>query len=198
MASADHGVAPALPVIVLGPGGASGSYLLRIRVAEPVEVVFGRFNQAQPVAIPSGDVIYVGSALGGRLGSRLMRHATRSDGSGQAIRPKLHAALRSCDIRARVPSGKRRHWHIDYLLDHPQASLAGVYAIRDPRRLESHLAAWLDVEPHTRPLAPGLGGTDTGATHLFQVYAPPAWWQTIRQRVADWLRSLRLRCGKQV
>ena len=48
----------------------------RVRLAAPRAVVFGRFRGGQPIAVPAGDIFYVGSALGG-LAARLLRHATR-------------------------------------------------------------------------------------------------------------------------
>ncbi len=140
------------------PGGV---YLLRIQVTEPLSVVFGRFRKGVVIPIPAGEYIYVGSALGG-LGRRLLRHATRSDGSAHPVRPALidHFGLTP-------PPAKRLRWHVDYLLEQPEASLTHVIAIHTARRIESSLAEWLMHHPDTWIPASGLGASDDkGHTHL--------------------------------
>ena len=170
-----------------------GVYVLHVRVAAPLSVVFGRFRGGQPVAVPAGDYLYVGSALGG-LAGRLLRHATRSavrsralqcdlgpeedraealdyePKAPHAIRDELAARLAAAGLAARPPAVKRLHWHIDYLLDEPDAALAGVWAWRTAAPLESALAAWLLTLPGVIPLAPSLGASDDrGRTHLLRV-----------------------------
>jgi Uri superfamily endonuclease len=78
------------PYITIG-GDAScrgGVYVLHVRVAAPLAVVFGRFQGGRPVPLPAGDYFYVGSALNG-LAARLLRHASRS----QVRSPALQRAL---------------------------------------------------------------------------------------------------------
>jgi len=170
-----------------------GVYVLWIHVAAPLSVVFGRFGGGQPIAVPAGDCLYVGSALGG-LAGRLLRHATRSSVRSRAlqrglspeeerakaldyepkaphaIRDALAARLAAAGLAARPPVVKRLHWHIDYLLDEPDAALAGVWAWRTAAPLEGALAAWLLTLPGIIPLAPGLGASDDrGRTHLLRV-----------------------------
>ena len=165
-----------------------GVYVLWLRVAAPLTVVFGRYRGGQPVAVPAGDYLYVGSALGG-LAPRLLRHAMRSSvcspalqrGLGQredraealdykpshAIRDKLAAQLAAVGLPARLPVAKRLRWHIDYLLDEPGAELAGVWAWRTAEPLESALAGWLAAQPGVVPLAAGLGASDDrGRSHI--------------------------------
>ncbi len=155
------------------PGGV---YVLRIRVAEPLALSFGRFRGGRPVAVAAGDYLYVGSALGrrgaGSPAGRLLRHTTRSgDRPPHALRAALLDALRAAGLAAPdllPPSGKRLHWHIDYLLDETAAELTGVSLIRTATRLESELAHRLAEQPGVAPLAAGLGAADlSGETHLF-------------------------------
>ena len=147
-----------------------GVYILWLHVAAPLAVVFGRFRGGQPIAVPAGDCLYVGSALNG-LGARLLRHATRrGDRPPQAIRDELAGRLVAAGLPARPPAAKRLHWHVDYLLDEPDVALAGVWAWRTAAPLESALAAWLAAQPGITPLAAGLGASDDrGRTHLLQV-----------------------------
>jgi len=53
----------------------------------------------------------------------------------------------------RLPTAKRLRWHIDYLLDEPDAELAGVWAWRTAEPLESRLAEWLAAQAGVVPLA---------------------------------------------
>ncbi len=147
-----------------------GVYILWLRVAAPLAVVFGRFQSGQPVAVPAGDGLYVGSALNG-LGARLLRHATRrGDRPPQAIREALAGQLTAAGLPARPPAAKRLRWHVDYLLDEPDVALVGVWAWRTAAPLEGALAAWLAAQPGIVPLAPGLGASDDrGRTHLLRV-----------------------------
>ena len=75
------------------PGGV---YVLRVAVMAPLSVVFGRFDGGRAVAVPAGDYLYVGSALGRRgataLAGRLMRHATRSQVRSPALQRAPQAA----------------------------------------------------------------------------------------------------------
>ena len=150
--------------------GYGGVYILWVRVAAPLGGVFGRFRGGQPIAVPVGDYLYVGSALG-RLAGRLLRHATRSDGRPPpASRDELVGRLAAAGLPARLPTDKRLRWHVDYLLDEPDAELVGVWAWRTNEPLESVLAEWLTSLPGVTPLAAGLGASDDrGRTHLLRV-----------------------------
>lgn len=171
-----------------------GVYVLHVRLAAPRAVVFGRFHGGQPISLPAGDYLYVGSALGGLVG-RLLRHATRSSvrspalqralgrqkerakaldyepkAPPHAIRDELAARLAAAGLPARLPAVKRLHWHIDYLLDEPDAELIGVWAWRTAEPLEHALADWLAAQPGVVPLAAGLGASDDpGRTHLLRL-----------------------------
>ncbi len=171
------------PITVSGDEGVGGAYLLRLRLSEPLAVAFGRFRQGEPLPLPPGEMIYVGSALRG-LAARLLRHATRTGGRPpQAIRDAMIAefpALGLANGRWRAPVGKKLHWHVDYLLDETAVTLTHVLLIRSPQRLEEPLARWLNAQPETLAIAPGLGASDAqGSTHLLAVNAPEAWWEAV-------------------
>ncbi|MBP7960641.1 MAG: GIY-YIG nuclease family protein [Caldilineaceae bacterium] len=158
------------------PGGV---YLLRIQIAEPLSVVFGRFRKGAVISLSAGEYVYVGSALVG-LGRRLLRHATRLDGSAHPVRPVLvdHFGLTP-------PSAKRLRWHVDYLLDRPEASLTHIVAIKTERPIESSIAGWLMAHPDTWIPATGLGASDDkGHTHLLGVAFGSSLWQELG--VGDW------------
>ena len=191
---------PVVPSVCYSPSAIGGDracrggvYGLHVRLAAPRAVVFGRFRGGQPIAVPAGDIFYVGSALGG-LAARLLRHATRSavrrearqralpadaerpkapdyePGTPHAIRDELAARLAAAGLPARLPAAKRLRWHIDYLLDEPDVALAGVWAWRTAAPLESVLANQLASQPGIVPVAAGLGASDDrGQTHLLRV-----------------------------
>ena len=112
---------PALGVVVIGaerPGeSVQGTYLLRVRVSEPIGIAFGRFKGGAPISVSAGDYVYVGSARAPRgaasLSHRLVRHATRSEGKPpHRIR---HALIGAYGVPA--PARKRLFWNVDYLLE---------------------------------------------------------------------------------
>ena len=143
------------------------------------------FKQGQEICLKSGIYLYAGSARAEQgassLGSRLLRHATRSGDMPQhAIRKRLHHALIDAGLPAKVPARKTPHWHIDYLLDLPQADLCGVIAVRSPQVDEVTLADALAAMPETSIPARGLGASDhPGGTHLFRVQARRTWWENL-------------------
>ncbi|NDJ84269.1 MAG: DUF123 domain-containing protein [Chloroflexi bacterium] len=156
---------------------ATGAYVLRILLRRPADIRFGRFNQGQPIFLTHGEYAYVGSAMGtkgaSQLGSRLLRHATRSeDHLPHPIRHHLEIAFRRPPPRQKTP-----FWHIDYLLDSPAAELTHVYAVHASLRLEVTIAALLQENPHTTVIVPGLGASDARQhTHLLRVAADERWW----------------------
>lgn len=81
---------------------AGGTYTLLVELAKPASVGVGALGA---VDFAAGWYAYVGSALGSGGFSRVRRHR------------ELAAGERGT-----------RHWHIDYLLGHPAASLDGVVA----------------------------------------------------------------------
>ncbi|MCB8984136.1 MAG: DUF123 domain-containing protein [Ardenticatenaceae bacterium] len=174
------------PITIIGCEGKGGVYLLRLRIAEPLAVAFGRFRQGQPQPLPAGEMVYVGSALGG-LAARLLHHATRTHGRPpQPIRTTMLAefpALGLAGANLRPPTGKKLHWHVDYLLDETAVTLTHVILLRTPARLEVPLGRWLGAQPETAVIAPGLGARDVrGSTHLLRIAAPESWWQALPAR----------------
>ncbi|MDS0292574.1 GIY-YIG nuclease family protein [Halogeometricum luteum] len=115
----------------VGAGDAPpGTYVLLFELSETSEIAVGALGAA---TFPAGAYAYVGSAFG-------------SNGLGRV------------DRHRRVAAGEHgvRHWHVDYLGGHPNASLAGVAAA--PRAdIECDLAAAFDAR--TSPLA-GFGASD--------------------------------------
>jgi Uri superfamily endonuclease len=107
----------------LGDDSQGGSYLLRIRVEEQLQLTFGRFQKGKPVAVPAGEYLYVGSALADRgatsLARRLVRHATRSGQRGShPIRDQMldrFAAIGLGRGGLRPRRGKKLFWHVDYI-----------------------------------------------------------------------------------
>ncbi len=168
-------------VVFLGDASVvSGTYLLRIEVAEGTAVRFGRFRGGEIIPIPAGTYLYAGSAMRG-LGGRLLRHASRTEPQNpHPIRPILAEVLRVASIIGRIPQQKRLHWHVDYLLEQPRAALTEVIVIRSRARLEEQVADWLMGLAETAVLAPGLGASDhRGHTHLLCVPSENGWWSSL-------------------
>lgn len=164
-----------------GNNSRAGSYLLLIEVRKAVELAFGRFMGGRPVTIVKGSYLYVGSALGtGRgafpLAGRLVRHASRSgDLAPHGIRNALMEFFRAggYDPGRRSPD-KKLHWHIDYLLDLPDAELSHIVMVLSPERLEQRLAELVASMDGVHPVADRLGAQDAkSGTHLFRIDTPP-------------------------
>ena len=172
-------------IITIGTAAPGGIYLLHIHMATDLQVRFGRFNGGKPVMLTAGEYGYLGSALARgqtqRLGQRVVRHATRTAGQpAHAIRPALLAHLEMWGLEAKrlLPKqAKKTFWHIDYLLDCPEAEIVAVYLIPTAEAIESVLAGFLEAQPETKIIARGLGASDdTGHTHLLRVDAAEDWW----------------------
>jgi Uri superfamily endonuclease len=164
-----------MSIVIRGDGGQSGVYLLAIRVAQDLDLSFGRFQGGRPIHVPAGLVIYAGSARGRggatALAGRLLRHATRS-GSRPAhgLRGELTARFTAAGLVNTTLSPKTLRWHIDYLLDEPAAELVGVFAIRTGDDLESVLVERLIARPDIISFPPGLGASDKhGYSHLMRL-----------------------------
>ena len=198
-----------------GAESQGGIYLLRLSVVESLRVQFGRFQQGQPIDVPPGDYLYVGSALGqkgsGSLARRLLRHASRSDvANPQPIRQQMLALFPQIGLGPtplRPPTGKKLRWHVDFLLDEAAVELRAIYFVRAEKRntelngggtelrgeraLETAVARYLLTLPPITPLVPGLGSTDDpGGTHLLRVTAVPAWWQTFPEQFTHFLQGI--------
>ncbi len=139
-----------------------GTYVLALWLDRPRRISVGRRGE---FAFPAGWVLYVGSALGpGGLAARLARH------------------------RRRFASGKRPHWHVDYVREHAVwggawarragGRLEGGGARRAGGRLECAWAAALGQRPGARIVVPGFGASDCRCPgHLVHLPALPdeAW-----------------------
>ncbi len=67
-------------------------------------------------------------------------------------------------IRRYISGGRKRHWHIDYLLD--VANLMAILLIPSETRIEEEVASLL--EKKFEPVVDGFGSSDTNSTtHLF-------------------------------
>ncbi len=105
-----------------------GTYTLLIRLASPAAIEIGALGIYD---LPAGWYAYTGSAFGAGGFSRIDRHRRIAAGEHEV-----------------------RHWHIDYLLGHPAASVADVerYPGAD---VECAVAAALPDSP-----VPGFGSSD--------------------------------------
>ena len=117
-----------------------GSYCLCINVSSDIEVSVGALGA---IKFPAGSYIYVGSALNS-LEPRLRRHMKTSTGQHKVT-----------------------HWHIDYLLRNPNASLKSIYVKRGDERLECRIADM--VAGYGEPV-PRFGCSDCKCqSHLYRV-----------------------------
>jgi Uri superfamily endonuclease len=182
-----------VPITVLGDDAQSGSYLLRMRIRQPITVIFGRFDGGKAHNFSRGEALYVGSAMNG-LAPRLIRHATRSGSKPpHPIRQHMLAYFPTVSLgkALRLPvAGKKLHWHVDHLLDQESVELHHTIIIRSRRRLEVSLAHFLAQEPATSILVKGLGASDApGSTHLMAINASEVWWRQLPARITIHLRS---------
>lgn len=129
-----------------------GTYVLALWLGSPCHRVIGRLGAFD---FPAGWYLYVGSALGpGGLQARIQRHWRH------------------------LGSGKRAHWHIDYLRE--QAIWGGAWACESgqglpEQGLECRWAAMLRLLPRSRLVAPGFGASDCRCpAHLIHVPTLPA------------------------
>ena len=121
--------------------GDGGTYTLIVTLREPVRLFVGALGG---VTLPAGAYAYTGSALGSGGFARLDRHRRLAAGDSDT-----------------------RHWHVDYLLGHPAATLFDV--VRSPGRdVECSVAERLGPGP-----VPGFGASDCDCeSHLAHQYAP--------------------------
>lgn len=153
-----------------------GSYILLIRVSSSIELAFGRFQQGKVFAIPKGDYLYVGSALGkgAPLAKRLCRHASRSSARPhhKIMGVMMHRFVEEelMEKEAHMPAGKKLRWHIDYLLDWTEVAITHMVIIRSPMRLEQKLSEFLEMLHETSVIAPRLGAQDAkSGSHLLRI-----------------------------
>ena len=183
---------------IIGGDSQAGTYVLRIRLKENTTLQFGRFKKGKLISLPIGDYIYIGSALSEKgstsLARRLIRHATRSgDKPPHAIREKMmnqfaEYGLGSGNLLLR--QGKTLHWNVDFLLDLQSAEIVNIFVIRSLQRLENRIAKWLERDPQTDIIEPGLGANDApGATHLLCLRADDIGWMSLTDNVMDLLEE---------
>jgi Uri superfamily endonuclease len=123
-----------------------GTYVLALWLEASRDLSVGRLGAFK---FPAGWYLYVGSALGpGGLRARLVRHWRR------------------------VGSGKRTHWHVDYLRE--RAVWGGAWVRSSGERLECTWAAALRRLPGARVVAPDFGASDCRCpAHLVHLPALP-------------------------
>jgi Uri superfamily endonuclease len=117
-----------------------GAYCLCINIRDDIMVEVGAIGT---ITFPHGDYVYVGSALNS-LEPRIMRHMLTSTGDHDVT-----------------------HWHIDYLLREPAASIQMIYVLETDERLECSIAG--KVSEHGHPVR-GFGCSDCRCvSHLYRV-----------------------------
>lgn len=185
-------------IVIIGNDSQAGTYLLRIHLKENITLKFGRFKKGKLISLPTGDYVYIGSALSEKgatsLARRLIRHATRTgDKLPHPIREKMINRFIECGLGPRdlLPKrGKTLHWNIDFLLDLQSAELVNIFAIRSTERLENRLAKRLEQDPHTKIIERGLGANDTpGNTHLLHIQENRTWWSPLTNKVKSVLKE---------
>lgn len=180
-----------------GSNSREGSYLLFIELCAPVRIPFGRFMGGMEIPLDRGSYLYVGSALGsGRgafpLATRLLRHASRSgDRMPHLIRGSALDHFQALGFASRPKAtGKKLHWHIDYLLDLAEAELSGIVMVAEPSRLEHRLAELVAALPGTSPVADRLGAQDAvSGTHLFRIVDPADLLERLKIAIPSMLSS---------
>jgi len=117
-----------------------GAYCLCIGVSADVTVRVGALG---PLVFPRGRYVYLGSALNS-LEPRVTRHISTSEGTHHVT-----------------------HWHIDYLLREPAATLSHAYYAETTEKIECLLAS--RVAEHGEPVE-GFGCSDCNCrSHLYRV-----------------------------
>jgi Uri superfamily endonuclease len=117
-----------------------GAYCLCIKVREDMAVEVGALGV---INFPEGEYVYVGSALNS-LEPRVERHLLTSTGDHKVT-----------------------HWHIDYLLREPAATIQEVYVIETGMKLECSIAE--KVAENGQPVR-GFGCSDCRCvSHLYRV-----------------------------
>lgn len=111
-----------------------GTYTLIISLSEEARIRVGRLGIKQ---FPKGYYTYTGSALGNgasNLKQRISRHLRKA--------------------------GKKKRWHIDFLLAHRNATVTAVVAAQSDRKMECELNRYVKKKSAARILVPGFGSSD--------------------------------------
>ena len=124
-----------------------GAYFLYFRLKRPLRTDAGALKN---VFLPPGVYVYVGSARGG-IAQRIARHK-----------------------RLAITKKGKLHWHIDYLLVHPQMQLTGVKELAGKKECDAskRLASMKGV---VAPV-PGFGASDCRSgckAHLYRMDSRP-------------------------
>ncbi len=181
-------------IFIIGENSQAGTYVLRIRLKEAIELQFGRFKKGKLISLPAGDYTYVGSALSEKgatsLARRLVRHATRSGGKPpHAMRAEMLKQFRECSLGPRDPlpkNGKKLFWNIDFMLDLELAEIINVIAIRSSERLENKIAESLEHNAGTQIIEKSLGANDAPRyTHILRINADDTWWTSIAENMQE-------------
>lgn len=169
-----------------------GTYVLRILARRDLTLALGKFKRGRAVTFARGEYLYVGSALAEQgattLARRLVRHATRSSRRPHhPLRGHLLRRVHELEMMAKdciVSDEKELRWQVDYLLDHSEVELMGIYALRSPTRIEGKLAKLLENDLATSIVEKGIGASDVpGNTHLLRVDADETWWRLLPLRM---------------
>lgn len=177
-------------VTLLGDNSASGFYVLRIQVRQDITLAFGKFRGGKRVLVPSGEYVYIGSALGNMLARRLIRHATRSGSKPpHPIRQTMLECFSASGLGKEnlLPrNGKRLFWNIDHLLDLDETEIRSAIGIRTSLPLEREAGQLLLADPATKIIERGLGANDMpGNTHFLRVEADETWWERLPARLME-------------
>jgi Uri superfamily endonuclease len=129
-----------------------GTYALLLKLDKQEKITIGKLGTFD---FPMGYYLYAGSALGpGGLRARLARYRRGSQSSSQSS------------------SGKKLHWHIDYLLQ--RAQLLEVWSAASEERLECKWGKVARRLSGAQVLVPGFGSSDCRCpAHLIYFSARP-------------------------
>ncbi|HID63538.1 MAG TPA: GIY-YIG nuclease family protein [Anaerolineae bacterium] len=118
-----------------------GTYALLLKLDKRERITVGKLGTFD---FPAGYYLYVGSALGpGGLQARLARHRRGSEALSQSSSGQ---------------TGKKLHWHIDYLLR--RAQLIEVWSVASEERLECKWGEAASRLPGAQVLVGGFGSSD--------------------------------------
>lgn len=168
-----------MQITCFGNGFRQGTYALFIVLSKELSIAFGKFLGGRQFLLEPGCYMYIGSALGNKsasmpLARRLVRHASRSNGSTpHELRDHMVRFFQKSSLAGpglQPPSQKKLRWHIDYLLDSRHAQIVRILIIRSPDRLETALSQLASSLEETFIIAQGLGAGDVrNSTHLLGV-----------------------------
>lgn len=122
-----------------------GTYTLIISLPTEICIKIGRLGVKR---FPKGYYTYTGSALGtgaSSLKRRISRHLKKT--------------------------GKKKHWHIDFLLAHRNAAVTAVVSAQTDRKMECELNCCIKKEKGARIPVSGFGSSDcSGACKSHLLY----------------------------